>query len=114
MTARSPSNAPSGDQHEIAHGDQRAVVVEVGGGLRIYDDEQGPLLDGYLSDEMCGGGRGQPLLPWPNRVRDGTYEFDGQTCQLSLTEPEAHNAIHGLARWANWSVRERAGDRVTM
>ena len=27
---------PSGEQIEIAHGDQQAVVVEVGGGLRTY------------------------------------------------------------------------------
>src|SRR5262249_49675138 len=29
-------------------------------------------------------------------------------------EPEAHNAIHGLVRWANWSVVDRAADRVRM
>ena len=29
-------NAPSGAQIEIAAGEQRAVVVEVGGGLRSY------------------------------------------------------------------------------
>jgi aldose 1-epimerase len=28
--------APSGEQVEIAVGDQQAVVVEVGGGLRSY------------------------------------------------------------------------------
>jgi aldose 1-epimerase len=109
-----PSTAPSGDQHEITHGDQRAVVVEVGGGLRIYETQQGPLLDGYSSDEVCSGGRGQPLIPWPNRVRDGTYECDGENWQLSLTEPAAHNAIHGLVQWANWSVQDRAADRVSM
>jgi aldose 1-epimerase len=89
-------------------------VVEVGGGMRIYETEQGPLLDGYRREEMCAGGRGQPLIPWPNRIRDGTYEFDGEHSQLSLTEPAAHNAIHGLVRWANWSVLDRAADRLTM
>ncbi len=29
---------PSGEQYELAFGSQRAVVVEVGGGLRTYDD----------------------------------------------------------------------------
>ena len=35
---------PSGEQFEIAHGDQRAVVVEVGGGLRSYTvgERRGP------------------------------------------------------------------------
>jgi aldose 1-epimerase len=90
------------------------VVVEVGGGLRAYETADGPLLDGYDELERCSGGRGQPLIPWPNRLRDGRYEFDGSSYQLALTEPEAHNAIHGLVRWANWSVGERTEDLVVM
>ncbi len=114
MTDPTSSTLPSGDQHEITRGDQHAVVVEVGGGLRIYECAHGPLLDGYGADEVCEGGRGQALIPWPNRVRDGIYEFDGERRQLALTEPEAHNAIHGLVRWANWSVASQAADRVVM
>jgi aldose 1-epimerase len=38
--------APSGEQVELAFGDQRAVVVEVGGGLRAYSTGGRPVLDG--------------------------------------------------------------------
>ena len=103
------SESPSGEQHEIAHGDRRAVIVEVGGGIREY----GPLF-GYGVDEMCSSGRGQVLAPWPNRIEGGTYEWQGETLQLALTEPEASNAIHGLARWANWHAIERSESRVVM
>ena len=27
---------------------------------------------------MSTGGRGQLLMPWPNRIRDGAYAFDGR------------------------------------
>ena len=109
-----PAANPSGEQHEIRHGDQRLVVVEVGGGLRTYDVADGALLDGYGSDEICNGGRGQLLIPWPNRVRDGSFEFGSERHQLGLTEPEAHNAIHGLVRWANWSVARRDDQAVVL
>lgn len=105
---------PSGDQHEIRHGEQRAVVVEVGGGLRAYTVAGADLLDGYAEQERCSGGRGQVLIPWPNRLRDGRYEFDGQRYQLPLTEPETGTAIHGLVRWSNWTVAERDPARVVM
>jgi aldose 1-epimerase len=101
---------PSGEQHEIACGDAHAVVVEVGGGLRTYDD----VLLGYGPDEMCGSGRGQVLAPWPNRIAEGRYAFDGEDYRLPLTEPAAGNAIHGLVRWGRWDAVERAPDRVTM
>jgi len=105
---------PSGEQIEIAFGDQRAVVVEVGGGLRSYTASGRDVLDGYGPDEQASSGRGQVLAPWPNRVQDGTYEFDGRRHRLPLTEPERSNAIHGLVRWAGWRVGDREARRVVM
>ena len=106
--------APSGEQIEIAVAGQRAVVVELGGGLRVYSAGDRDLLDGYAADEPCTSGRGQVLIPWPNRLEDGSYEFDGQCHQLPLTEPETRTAIHGLVRDAAWTVAERRSDRVIL
>ncbi len=112
MTADPLGRAPSGRQWEIVHGTQRAVIVEVGGGLRSYVDGGRNLVDGYPVDEVCSAGRGQVLMPWPNRVGDGSYEFDGRRQQLPLTEPERSNAIHGLVRWVPWAATDVAPDRV--
>ena len=106
--------APSGEQIEIAAGDQQAVVVEVGGGLRSYSAGGRELVDGYGADEMSSSGRGQALIPWPNRLQDGSYAFDGRHHQLPLNEPEHRNAIHGLVRWAAWTASEREPHRVVM
>src|SRR6516162_6870085 len=106
--------APSGEQIEIAVEDQQAVVVEVGGGLRSYSAGGRELVDGYGADEMSSSGRGQVLIPWPNRLQDGCYEFDGRRHQLPLNEPEHHNAIHGLVRWAAWTTAEREPHRAVM
>jgi aldose 1-epimerase len=96
------------------HGDQRAVVVEVGGGLRRYSAGGRELLDGYPLDEMSSSGRGQVLIPWPNRIEDGSYEYDGRRHQLPLDDVEEMDAIHGLVRWSAWTVGERTTDRVVM
>jgi aldose 1-epimerase len=106
--------SPSGEQIEIVLGDQRAVVVEVGGGLREYSAAGRDILDGYGVDEMCPSGRGQVLMPWPNRLEDGSYEFEGERHQLTLDEPGNRNAIHGFVRWAGWTVAEREPLRVVM
>ena len=66
----------------------------------------------YAEREMCTGGRGQLLIPWPNRIRDGRYEFGGIEHQTPLSEPEHGNAIHGLVRWANWQLDQRGRDSV--
>jgi aldose 1-epimerase len=113
-TRTAPFVLPSGLQVELVEGAQRATVVEVGGGLRAYRLGDWEVLDGYEADEMCSGGRGQQLMPWPNRLRDGRYEFGGVGHQLPLSEPEQHNAIHGLVRWASWNVAEHEEARVVM
>jgi aldose 1-epimerase len=106
--------APSGTQFQIELGDQRAVVVEVGGGLRTYEAGGRPLLDAYGPDEMSSSGRGQVLIPWPNRLEDGSYEFDGRRHQLALNEVDKRDAIHGLVRWVAWTVGEREPHRVVI
>ena len=106
--------APSGEQFEIVGDGQRAVVVEVGGGLRSYSVDGVELLDGYPRTAMCTSGRGQLLIPWPNRLHCGAYEFDGRSHRLPLTEPERGNAIHGLVRWSSWTVAEHESDRVVV
>jgi aldose 1-epimerase len=79
-------NPPSGEQIEIGRGDQNAVVVGVGGGLRTFSVGDHEVLDGYGPDEMCTSGRGQVLIPWPNRLEDGTYTFDGRRHQVPLND----------------------------
>jgi aldose 1-epimerase len=106
--------APSGDQFEVEAGGYRAVVTESGATLRVLDYDGRPLIDGFAEDTPCPGGRGQLLVPWPNRVRDGAYTFDGRDLQLGLTEPARHNAIHGLARWVSWTAQEHTATSVTL
>ncbi len=105
---------PSGEQFEIRHGDQRATIVEVGGGVREYMDGDRAVLQPYDLDAVCDGAHGTPLIPWPNRLADGRYSFDGSDHQLELSEPEKQNAIHGLLRWRNWAVVDRGEDRVVV
>jgi aldose 1-epimerase len=114
VSERDVEVAPSGEQIGISFGSQRAVVVEFGGGLRAYSQSNRAILDGYGPDEQARSGRGQLLIPWPNRLQDGSYEFDGRGHQLPLTEPERGNAIHGLVRWTPWKIGARESHRVVM
>jgi aldose 1-epimerase len=72
--------------------------------MREYLAGGRPVLDGFAESEVSEGGRGQLLLPWPNRLAGGRYTWGGRTHQLAISEPEHRNAIHGLVRWANWTV----------
>jgi aldose 1-epimerase len=104
----------SGQQYVIEAGPHRATVVEVGAGLQHYTrdgvDVTVPYGDDVLPPKCCG----VTLVPWPNRIRDGQYTFEGTRQQLALTEPAAHNAIHGLGRWARWRKVRQEPDRIRL
>jgi aldose 1-epimerase len=106
--------APSGDQFEISGGGYRAVVTESGAALRLLEHEGRPIVDGFGEDEMSRVGRGQLLMPWPNRIRDGRYEYSGRSLQLPLSEAAKSNASHGLVRWAAWTLEEHHTASVSL
>jgi aldose 1-epimerase len=105
---------PSGKQFEMAYEEQHAVIVEVGGGIRAYDVGGAEVLQPYAVDQMCDGAHGTPLIPWPNRLADGRYRFDGNDHQVSLSEPDKHNAIHGFLRWRPWTAVDRQDSSIVM
>jgi aldose 1-epimerase len=105
---------PTGEQYEISADGCTAVVTEVGATLRSLAVSGHDLVHGFAADVSPTGGRGQQLLPWPNRIRDGRYVFDNVSQQLSLTEPARHNASHGLARHVPWLLFDRQPDQVTL
>ncbi|HJV12534.1 MAG TPA: aldose 1-epimerase family protein [Propionibacteriaceae bacterium] len=107
------SVAPTGEQYEIVSGSHRAVVTEVGATLRSFSVDGRDVVRGFGEQEMSSAGRGQNLIPWPNRIRDGRYGFNGVTNQLALSEPARHNASHGLARYVPWVLVEKKTDAVT-
>jgi aldose 1-epimerase len=105
---------PSGAQWTIEADGHQAVVVEVGGGLRGYRVDGVDQIDGYDESELCVGGAGQVLAPWPNRIRDGRYTFGGTAYQLSLTEAPTYTAMHGLVNWLPWRVEAQDSATVTV
>jgi len=106
--------ALTGEQFRIAAGKHRATIVEVGAALRSYTFDGRPVTPGYGDDVLPPKGCGIVLFPWPNRIRDGRYTFDGVDRQLAITEPETGSAIHGLARWQAWTPVAHTRSRVTL
>jgi aldose 1-epimerase len=107
------STTPTGEQYEIASGTQRAIVTEVGATLRSFSVDGRDVVRGFGVEDQISAGHGQNLIPWPNRIRDGRYVFNGVTQQLALSEPDRHNAIHGLAGYAPWVLIDKQPDAVT-
>lgn len=105
---------PSGTQYPLAHGDFRAVVTEVGATLRSLSVRGEELLWGFDEHEPGPGAAGVSMAPWPNRVRDGAYRWEGEAYQLPVNEVLHNNAIHGLVHDVPWTLAARTDESVTL
>ena len=106
--------AKSGAQWTIEADGHQAVLAEVGGVLRSYRAGDREVVDGFGPDEISPASAGQILAPWPNRIRDGHYTFQGKAQQLAITEPARGVAIHGLTNWSRWRAVEESAGAVTL
>ena len=94
----------SGRQFRLRAGDYQATIASVGASLRELTWQGRSLVVPYDADEVRPLYRGAVLAPWPNRVVDGRYQFDGVEHQLALTEPDRGHALHGLVAWQDFAV----------
>lgn len=86
-----------------------ALLPEVGGSIARFDHvaggERRALVRGTSKDApgvldvAC-----FPLVPFCNRIRDGTFECDGRTIRLVPNMPPDRSPLHGQGWVAQWSV----------
>lgn len=105
--------APTGTQYQLTHGRYGATITEVGAVLRSLTVDGREVLWTFAEDEAPRSSMGRQLIPWPNRIRDGKYSFDGVDYQLPITEVPRHNASHGLGVGLPWSVVSQSDDAIT-
>jgi len=111
-SAEWPATEPV-EERALSGGAQLDVDLR-GGGLRRLVVDGWDVLDGYPPDTIPGGRRGGVLLPWPNRLRNGRWKWNGEELQLEISSPEKPVAIHGLVSWQPWTVLDRSEGVLTV
>jgi len=69
------------------------------------------IIDGVTSAEELTSDKAfksSVLLPWPNRLEDGRYEFEGKSYQLAINETDRNTALHGFIYKKKFNVEEIA------
>jgi aldose 1-epimerase len=105
---------PTGAEHALERGRQRLVVSEAGGGARSWTVDGSELLASFASGTRDAAFAGKPLMPWPNRLRDGRYAFEGAEHRVAITEPETSTALHGLTLSSRWRASRTSAHGITL
>ena len=105
---------PTGRQHVLELGGQRAVVTAVGASLREYTVDGRDVVLPFDETAIAPAFSGAVLAPWPNRLRDGVYSYDGSTFEVPLTEHLRHTALHGLVATTTFDTTDADATSVTL
>jgi aldose 1-epimerase len=114
VTSTLPTPLPTGRQHVVELGDQRAVVAAVGASLREYTVGGRDVVLPYPEDAMAPAFSGTVLAPWPNRLRDGEFRFQGVNYDVPLNEHDRQTALHGLVAHTTFSTVDETPVSVTL
>jgi aldose 1-epimerase len=98
----------------LQYGDFVASVDAVGGRLSGLSRSGVELLAGAQDPEGPDAYRGAVLAPWPNRLADGRWEWEGQTLQVPVNDTATHSALHGLVGQAAFEVTSRTAGAVEL
>ncbi|MEY4925796.1 MAG: hypothetical protein RI894_232 [Bacteroidota bacterium] len=86
------------------NGEYATILPDFGGNvnqlvLAKADKKLLSVVEGYVTTEAAqenAGYRSSKLIPFPNRLFDGKYEFEKKTYQCDISRPQEGHAIHGL------------------
>lgn len=101
-------------EYRIEGGGYAAVVLGFGATVRELTYKKRPLVVGFGPDEEMPNFRGAFVAPWPNRIADGRYTFDGSEYHLPVNEPERGTALHGLVFDVPWTLVDHTPAAVTL
>ncbi|WOH18305.1 aldose 1-epimerase family protein [Paenarthrobacter sp. GOM3] len=98
----------------LSAGGYTAVVTARAAALRVLRFDGRDLIVPFPAGGPIPDYRGIIAAPWPNRIADGTYTFDGVTHQLPVNEPERQTSLHGLAFPLDWTLKEHDAGSLTL
>lgn len=99
---------------ENSYGDSFSVLPEIGATIsKLVINGERVIKYPLVGEEIKKGYPSALLFPFPNRVRDGKYTFEGVTHQLDLNETRGH-AIHGFVAFEKFEVIEQKASSITL
>ncbi len=103
---------------ELNYKNQSLVINILGGGIKEYylvkNGQKENIIYGYSKDEEKSGSMGDILFPFPGRIENSEYTFEGKKYKLSGLKIKDGHAIHGFAKLAIWKLINKTENSATL
>lgn len=118
MPQTTPTLTPTGVHHRLSgptdHGHVTITVADVAAALRSFEVDGIDIVQRCPVDSPPSLGAGIVMSPWPNRIDAGRWLDQGTPQQLSISEPELGNALHGLLTTTQYRLVHETDTEITL
>lgn len=104
----------SGKTVTLMAGDYIATIVTVGGAVAGLKYRGHDITFPFDPESVPVAHQGKILAPWPNRILDGKYTFEGKSYQLALNDLKTMSASHGMVAWKEWDITKLHSDKLEL
>lgn len=101
-------------EYKIRAGGYTATITAQAGALRELRHRGRDLVVPFPAGGPIPDYRGIIAAPWPNRIPDGRYTFEGAEHEVPVNEPERGCALHGLVFPLDWTLESHDESSVTL
>lgn len=104
----------TGTEYGLRHGDYTAVITARGAAVRELQFRGRDLIVPFPAGGPNPDFRGVIVAPWPNRIPDGRYTFDGADYQVPVNESGRQCALHGFTPELDWKLESSTESAVKL
>lgn len=101
-------------EYKIRAGNYTATITALAGALRELRHRERDLIVPFPEGGPIPDYRGIVAAPWPNRIADGRYTFDGVEYEVPVNEADRGSALHGLVFPLEWTLESHEESSVTL
>ena len=101
-------------EYAIRAGDYTAVITARGAAVRELRHRERDLVVPFPAGGPNPDFRGVIVAPWPNRIPDGKYTFDGADYRVPVNEPGRDCALHGFTPELDWRLESQTDSGVVL
>jgi aldose 1-epimerase len=101
-------------EYRIRAGEYTATITAHAGALRELRHRERNLIVPFPEGGPIPDYRGIVAAPWPNRIADGRYTFDGAEYEVPVNETDRGCALHGLVFPLEWTLESHDESSVTL
>ncbi|WP_217376191.1 aldose 1-epimerase family protein [Paenarthrobacter ureafaciens] len=101
-------------EYRIRAREYTAAITAEAGALRELRHRGRDLIVPFPAGRPIPDYRGIVAAPWPNRIADGRYTFDGDEYEVPVNESDRGCALHGLVFPLAWTLESHDESSVTL